>query len=81
MNAARWVLLLLALAAAGCSDDDHVELLKARAARQEAEWLAMERQDQIEAVESRYHDLMVEFAEYQAKAVSDAAEACKKRTK
>lgn len=72
---ARAALLLLALAAAGCAghDADRAELLKARAAKQDAEWIAMERQDQIEALEIRYRDLVAEFSDYQATACKRGA--------
>lgn len=65
------------LLASGCgyrlSDDDRAEILKARAAKQDAEWIAMERQDQIEALELRYADLAAEFSAYQATACKQVA--------
>ncbi|MBT2326140.1 hypothetical protein J7E62_27810 [Variovorax paradoxus] len=60
-----WAWLFIAMALAGCSAPDNAELLKLRAAKQDAEWLLLDAKDRIDALQGQYSDLVHEFSDYQ----------------
>lgn len=56
--------ILAALILAACAPDNS-ELLKMRAAKQDAEWLLLAAKEQIAEAGVQYADLLREFSEYQ----------------